>query len=110
MFEDIFKWKKCNIEKMSAYGFVRKDGKWVYETNIMDKGKNPSSRFLNRIKPALFRFGTKTLFHFLIGRTQCNEVCRFNILENRTLSYIILRIQTAGKHQIPSVSPAYSFF
>lgn len=36
MFEDIFKWKKCNIEKMSAYGFVRKDGKWVYETNIMD--------------------------------------------------------------------------
>lgn len=36
MFEDIFKWKKRNIEKMSAYGFVRKDGKWVYETNIMD--------------------------------------------------------------------------
>ncbi len=36
MFEDIFKWKKSNTEKMSAYGFVRKDGKWVYETNIMD--------------------------------------------------------------------------
>lgn len=36
MFEDIFKRKKCNIEKLSAYGFIRKDGKWTYETNIMD--------------------------------------------------------------------------
>lgn len=36
MFEDIFKRKKCNIEKMSAYGFYTKDGKWMYETNIMD--------------------------------------------------------------------------
>lgn len=36
MFEDIFKRKKCNIEKMSAYGFIRKAGKRVYETNIMD--------------------------------------------------------------------------
>lgn len=36
MFEDIFKRKKCNIEKMSAYGFIRKDGKWIYETNIID--------------------------------------------------------------------------
>lgn len=36
MFEDIFKRKKCNIEKMSAYGFIRKDGKEIYETNIID--------------------------------------------------------------------------
>ena len=36
MFEDIFKRKKINIEKVSAYGFIRKDGKWVYETNIID--------------------------------------------------------------------------
>lgn len=36
MFEDIFKRKKCNLEKMSAYGFIRKDGKRVYETNIID--------------------------------------------------------------------------
>ncbi len=36
MFEDIFKRKKCNIEKMSAYGFIRKDGKSIYETNIID--------------------------------------------------------------------------
>lgn len=36
MFETIFKRKKCNIEKMSAYGFVRKDGKRVYETDIID--------------------------------------------------------------------------
>ena len=36
MFDDIFKWKKCNKEKLSAYGFIRKDGKDVYETNIMD--------------------------------------------------------------------------
>ena len=36
MFEDIFKRKKRNIEKMSAYGFIIKDGKWMYETNIMD--------------------------------------------------------------------------
>lgn len=36
MFEDIFKRKKCNIEKMSAYGFIIKDGKEIYETNIID--------------------------------------------------------------------------
>ena len=36
MFEDIFKRKKCNIEKISAYGFISKDGKWIYETNIID--------------------------------------------------------------------------
>lgn len=36
MFEDIFKRKKCNIEKMSAYGFITKDGKRVYETNILN--------------------------------------------------------------------------
>lgn len=36
MFEDIFERKKHNIEKMSAYGFIVKDGKWVYETNIFD--------------------------------------------------------------------------
>lgn len=36
MFEDIFKRKKCNLEKMSAYGFIRKGGKRVYETNIID--------------------------------------------------------------------------
>ncbi|MBD5542540.1 MAG: hypothetical protein HDR00_15370 [Lachnospiraceae bacterium] len=36
MFDDIFKWKKCNKEKLSAYGFIRKDGQDVYETNIMD--------------------------------------------------------------------------
>lgn len=36
MFEDLFKRKKCNTEKMSAYGFIIKDGKRIYETNIMD--------------------------------------------------------------------------
>ena len=36
MFEDIFKWKKCNREKLSPYGFIKKDGQDVYETNIMD--------------------------------------------------------------------------
>ena len=36
MFEEIFKRKKCNIEKLSAYGFIRKDGKGIYETNIID--------------------------------------------------------------------------
>lgn len=36
MFEDIFKRKKCNTEKMSAYGFIRKDGKWIYKTDIID--------------------------------------------------------------------------
>ncbi|MBD5096797.1 MAG: hypothetical protein HDT40_07330 [Lachnospiraceae bacterium] len=36
MFEDIFKRKKYNIEKMSAYGFIRKDGQSIYKTNIMD--------------------------------------------------------------------------
>ena len=36
MFEDIFKRKKCNIEKISAYGFISKDGKWIYETDIID--------------------------------------------------------------------------
>lgn len=36
VFEDIFKRKKCNTEKMSAYGFIRKDGKWIYETSILD--------------------------------------------------------------------------
>lgn len=36
MFEDIFKNKKCNTEKLSAYGFIKKDKKWVYETNIID--------------------------------------------------------------------------
>lgn len=36
MFEDIFKMKKRNIEKMAAYGFAKKGGKWIYETDIMD--------------------------------------------------------------------------
>lgn len=36
MLEDIFKRKKCNVEKMSAYGFIIKDGKGIYETNIID--------------------------------------------------------------------------
>lgn len=36
MFEDIFKGKKRNIEKMSAYGFIRKEGKGIYETDIMN--------------------------------------------------------------------------
>lgn len=36
MFEDIFKRKKCNVEKMAVYGFFRKDRKWIYETNIID--------------------------------------------------------------------------
>ena len=36
MFEDIFKLKKINIEKVSAYGFIKKDGKWIYETSIID--------------------------------------------------------------------------
>lgn len=36
MFEDIFKRKKRNIEKMSDYGFIIKDGKGLYETNIID--------------------------------------------------------------------------
>ena len=36
MFENIFKRKKCNIEKLSVYGFVRKDGKYIYETNIIN--------------------------------------------------------------------------
>lgn len=36
MFEDIFKNKKCNTEKIAIYGFSRQDGKWLYETNILD--------------------------------------------------------------------------
>lgn len=36
MFEDIFIKKKRNIEKLLAYGFVVKDGKWTYETNIIN--------------------------------------------------------------------------
>lgn len=36
MFEDIFKRKKRNIEKMAAYGFIIEDGKGIYETNIID--------------------------------------------------------------------------
>ncbi len=36
MFEDIFKRKKCNKEKLVTYGFVIKDGKGIYETNIID--------------------------------------------------------------------------
>ena len=36
MFEAIFKMKKINIEKISAYGFIRQDGKFVYETNIIN--------------------------------------------------------------------------
>lgn len=36
MFEDIFKGKKCNAEKMAAYGFTMKDGKGIYETGIID--------------------------------------------------------------------------
>lgn len=36
MFEHIFKNKKCNIKKMSTYGFIRKDGKNMYETDIID--------------------------------------------------------------------------
>lgn len=36
MFEDIFNRKKCNVEKMSAYGFIIKGGKRIYETNIID--------------------------------------------------------------------------
>lgn len=36
MFKAIFKMKKINIEKISAYGFIRQDGKWVHETNIID--------------------------------------------------------------------------
>lgn len=36
MFEDIFRNKKCNIEKMAAYGFTVKDRKWLYETDIID--------------------------------------------------------------------------
>ena len=36
MFEDVFEKKKCNIEKMSAYGFIRKDGNWIYETDIIN--------------------------------------------------------------------------
>lgn len=35
MFEDIFKRKKCNREKMADYGFARKDGQWIYETEIV---------------------------------------------------------------------------
>lgn len=36
MFEDIFKRKKCNPEKLSSYGFFKKDGKETYETDIMN--------------------------------------------------------------------------
>lgn len=36
MFEDIFQRKKCNLERMSAYGFIIKDEKRIYETNIID--------------------------------------------------------------------------
>ena len=36
MFEAIFKMKKINIEKISAYGFTNKDEKWIYETTILD--------------------------------------------------------------------------
>ncbi len=59
------------------------------------------------IKSPLFRSGTKTLFNLLIGGTQHNKVCRFNIIGYRMFANIILRIQTANKHQILSVSTAY---
>lgn len=36
MFEDIFNRKKCNFTRISAYGFIIKDGKRIYETNIID--------------------------------------------------------------------------
>lgn len=36
MFEDIFNRKKCNFKRISAYGFIIKDGKRIYETNIID--------------------------------------------------------------------------
>ena len=36
MLEDIFKRKKCNPKKLSDYGFVAKDGKWTFETKIMN--------------------------------------------------------------------------
>ena len=36
MFEDIFKRKKWNIGKLSAYGFIETDAKWTYETSILD--------------------------------------------------------------------------
>lgn len=36
MFEDIFQRKKYNLERMSAYGFIIKDEKRIYETNIID--------------------------------------------------------------------------
>lgn len=36
MFEDIFRNKKFNKEKMAVYGFSEKDGKWQYETDILN--------------------------------------------------------------------------
>lgn len=35
MFEDIFIHKQCNREKVAVYGFSKKDGNWLYETNIL---------------------------------------------------------------------------
>lgn len=36
MFEEIFKRKKLNITKLTAYGFEHADGTYTYKTNIMD--------------------------------------------------------------------------
>ena len=36
MFENIFERKKCNPEKLSSYGFIRRDEKEIYEVDIID--------------------------------------------------------------------------
>ncbi len=36
MFEEIFKNKKLNTEKIAVYGFLWKDGTWLYETDILN--------------------------------------------------------------------------
>lgn len=36
MFEEYFKRKKRNIEKMRAYGFINRHGREIYETNILN--------------------------------------------------------------------------
>ena len=36
MFEDIFKYKKANFDKLLEYGFVEKNEKYFYQTNILN--------------------------------------------------------------------------
>ncbi len=36
MFEDVFKRKKVNIDRLPGFGFVRQNNRWYYETKIKD--------------------------------------------------------------------------